>query len=167
MTPLNPDSWEHPARGIQSVGHPVIDAVPVQLQSDGRRVMEERILVVGITSRVSHWANILMMYVIRSGGTETEVSCQCACTIGLVLYLQSLGSRVFLSDISHLSDGLGQCSRVPPNLSLRSDTIWRLLFQKKNNAAWQRGAGTTSCDWTQSALNLAILVESTVSIDEA
>jgi hypothetical protein len=56
--------------------------------------MEERILVVGITSRVSHWANILMMYVIRSGGTETEVSCQCACTIGLVLYLQSLGSMV-------------------------------------------------------------------------
>jgi hypothetical protein len=37
-----------------------------------------------------------------------------------------------LSDISHLSDGLGQCSGVPPNLSLRSDTIWRLLFQKKN-----------------------------------
>jgi hypothetical protein len=38
----------------------------------------------------------------------------------------------FLNDISHLSDGLGQCSGVPPNLSLRSDTIWRLLFQKKN-----------------------------------
>jgi hypothetical protein len=40
-----------------------------------------------------------------------------------------------LSDISHLSDGLGQCSGVPPNLSLRSDTIWRLLFQKKNAAS--------------------------------
>jgi hypothetical protein len=43
-------------------------------------------------------------------------------------------TRVFLSDISHLSDGLGQCSGVPPNLSLRSDTIWRLLFQKKTLA---------------------------------
>jgi hypothetical protein len=30
-----------------------------------------------------------------------------------------------------LSNGLGQCRQVPPNLSQRSDTIWRLLFQKK------------------------------------
>jgi hypothetical protein len=37
-----------------------------------------------------------------------------------------------LSDISLLSEGLGQCRQVPPNLSQRSDTIWRLLFQKKN-----------------------------------
>jgi hypothetical protein len=33
----------------------------------------------------------------------------------------------FLSDISHLSDGLGQCSGVLPNLSLRSDTRVLLL----------------------------------------
>jgi hypothetical protein len=38
----------------------------------------------------------------------------------------------FLSDTSLLSNGLGQCSGVPPNLSQRNDTIWRLLFQKKN-----------------------------------
>jgi hypothetical protein len=37
----------------------------------------------------------------------------------------------FFNNISHLSEGLGQCSGVPPNLSLRSDTIWQLLFQKK------------------------------------
>jgi hypothetical protein len=41
----------------------------------------------------------------------------------------------FLSDILLLSDGLGQCRQVPPNLSKRSDTIWRLLFQKKTLAA--------------------------------
>jgi hypothetical protein len=39
-----------------------------------------------------------------------------------------------LSDISLLSDGLGQCRQVSPNLSQRSDTIWRLLFQNRNIA---------------------------------
>jgi hypothetical protein len=44
-----------------------------------------------------------------------------------------VGTRVFfLSNILHLSDGLGQCSGVLPNLSLCSYTIWRLLFQKQN-----------------------------------
>jgi hypothetical protein len=42
-----------------------------------------------------------------------------------------------LSDISLLSDGLGQCRQVPPNLSERRDTIWRLLFQKRNTTAEQ------------------------------
>jgi hypothetical protein len=46
------------------------------------------------------------------------------------LFLQS--SVSVLSDILLLSYGLGQCRQVPPNLSQRSDTIWRLLFQKRN-----------------------------------
>jgi hypothetical protein len=37
-----------------------------------------------------------------------------------------------LSDISLSSYGLGQYRQVPPNLRQCSDTIWRLLFQKKN-----------------------------------
>jgi hypothetical protein len=53
-------------------------------------------------------------------------------SIPLGIHTQNQG--FFLSDISHLSDSLGQCSGVPPNLSLCSDTIWRLLFQKKNAA---------------------------------
>jgi hypothetical protein len=36
-----------------------------------------------------------------------------------------------LSDISLLSDGLGQYRQVLPNLSQCSDAIWQLLFQKK------------------------------------
>jgi hypothetical protein len=52
---------------------------------------------------------------------------------GLRLAYESIHTSVFvLCDISHLSDGLGQCRQVPPSLSQRSYTIWRLLFQKKN-----------------------------------
>jgi hypothetical protein len=54
---------------------------------------------------------------------------------GAARYHRGVGQRFFLSDISLLSDGLGQCSGVPPNLSQHSDTIWQLLFQKENVAA--------------------------------
>jgi hypothetical protein len=44
---------------------------------------------------------------------------------------QGLDQGFFFSDISHLSDGLGQCSGVPPNLSLRSDSPFGGYCSKK------------------------------------
>jgi hypothetical protein len=56
-----------------------------------------------------------------------------SCPPSLVLpLLQGVWTSVFvLYDISLLSDGLGQCKQVPPNLSQCSDAIWRSLYQKK------------------------------------